>query len=134
MVCIYCEKDTSVINSRPQKRTNSVWRRRCCEACDAVFTTTEQVGYEQSLSVEQPESHIVPFARDQLFLSIYEACRHRPTAISDATALTATVITRLLSNHTNGTIPRSAIVAAAVETLTNFDHAAATAYQAFHSK
>jgi len=78
-------------------------------------------------------SHIIPFERDQLFLSIYEACRHRPKAIADATALTDTIIHKLLqSGLTDAVVERSRLRSIAHETLGTFDQVAQIHYGAFH--
>lgn len=133
MVCIYCGKDTHVINSRLQKRTNSVWRRRHCPYCGAVFTSLEHTAYERSIGVSITTSHIVPFDRDLLFLSLYEACRHRPKAVSDAAALTDTVIRKLIPRHIiDGTLKVDDIVRVTTGILRRFDKAAYVHYQAFH--
>src|SRR5690348_1875861 len=97
MVCIYCGNKTDVINSRPQKRHNKVWRRRRCTKCEAVFTTTEAAALAESLRVARKAkpNTLQPFLRDKLFLSIYKSCQHRPDAIQDASALTDTVVSRL---------------------------------------
>lgn len=91
MVCIYCNSETQVHNSRHQKRANQVWRRRKCLGCQAIFTTLEAVDTSQALSLRR-KTHLQPFSRDTLLLSIYDSLRHRPTAVNDASALTATAI------------------------------------------
>jgi transcriptional regulator NrdR family protein len=133
MVCIYCGKQTEVINTRLQKRRNSIWRRRHCRACNAVFTSIEQVAYDLSLGFEDRTSRIVPFARDRLFISLYEACGHRQHASSDATDLTDTVIRKLLDNTVhNGIVKRADLIRLASDTLRTFDAAAHTHYTAYH--
>ena len=133
MVCIYCGNDTRVTNSRLQRRSNTVWRRRLCAKCGAVFTSLERVAYDQSLGVVDGTSHIMPFTRDILYLSIYESCRHRETAIVDATALTDTILGKLVPDKvTDGLLRRTDLVRVATDTLRRFDRAALVHYQAFH--
>lgn len=132
MVCIYCGSSTRVANSRLQKKINRVWRRRACEKCAAVFSSLEQVVYDSSIAVKTTMSHIVPFNRDLLYLSIYDACRHRKLAVTDATALTDTILSKLPSRAQQGLITRDDIVKLAQETLAHFDQAAAVHYAAFH--
>lgn len=133
MVCIYCGDKTETINSRIQKRRNSVWRRRRCKACGAVFTSIEQVAYDLSLGFESRASHITAFQREVLFLSLYEACKHRPHAIADANDLTDNVIRKLLNGHVHdGVIKRADLLAVAGETLGAFDIAAQVHYAAYH--
>jgi len=134
MVCIYCKGETHVTNSRLQKRTNQVWRRRQCNSCQAIFSSLEHVVYEGGLTVQSSTSHITPFQRDKLFLDIYDACRHRSNAISDATALTETVLSKLLALRTSqGLIPRDTLVKITDSVLKQFDRSAHVHYLAFHS-
>ncbi len=135
MVCIYCGKNTHVTNSRLQKQTNKVWRRRQCLSCQAIFSTLEQNVYENTLAVQDRKSHIMPFQRDKLFLSIYDACKHRPTALIDASALTETVISNLLKNQqpNHGLVQKVTIAENVINTLKHFDNAAYVHYSAYHS-
>lgn len=132
MVCIYCEGTTQVTNSRHQKRPNQVWRRRHCATCGATFSTHEAAAYEDAWRVQSETGQLMPFHKNKLFLSLYKACEHRKQAVTDATALTDTVV-GLLRNQTNGgLLPTASIVTAAYSVLKNFDTAAAVHYQAFH--
>lgn len=186
MVCIYCSGETQVINSRPQKRLNNIWRRRKCTACEGIFTTSESPDLTSSLVVikggpglshldarqgadekrTEPymkygegapqaatpgakstgrvsgfarksagavrENWLEPFSRDKLFLSIYESCKHRPSAMTDAQALTETIISKLLPQVQSATLPVGLIKEAASDTLNNFDRPAYIHYVAFH--
>ncbi len=135
MVCVYCGNKTIVTNSRLQKQLNKVWRRRECPSCHAVFSTLEHVIYENVLALQKGTSHIIPFQREKLFLSIYNSCRHRPNAISDAVALTDTVMGKVVDrqqNHT-GLLLRDKLVKTTSETLKQFDNVAYTYYLAYHS-
>jgi transcriptional regulator NrdR family protein len=132
MVCIHCGSRTQVINSRLQKRANQVWRRRRCTECEAVFTSLEAIHYELSWLVESQSGDLTPFSRDKLFLSIYESCKHRVSALQDAGALTDTIIAKLLQKAHTGVL-RSQIVTQTVQTALNrFDRVASTHYNAFH--
>jgi transcriptional repressor NrdR len=131
MVCIYCGGPTDITNSRPQKRVNKVWRRRRCHVCQAVFTTIEAAGLTDSLLVRN-KGNLKPFSRDKLFLSIYNSCRHRKTAIDDATALTDTVLSRLPNILNEAAIERLLLAKTIQEVLARFDRAAAVHYGAFH--
>lgn len=132
MVCIYCANETRVINSRPQKRLNRVWRRRTCIACDTTFTSSEAVDLGGSISVRD-HKHLEPFQRDKLFLSVFDSLKHRKTALSDATGLTDTVISTLYPLMHNAVVERDQIAGAAKEILQRFDKPAAVHYQAFHT-
>lgn len=131
MVCPYCETKLIVSNSRPQKRTNSVWRRRSCPNCLNIFTTVEQIDPVQAWLFQTSSKASEPFQRDVLFISVYESLRHRKTADTDATALTATIISHL--NRDPYPIKlRKQVVHLTHQVLEHFDQAAATAYQAYH--
>jgi transcriptional repressor NrdR len=134
MVCIYCAGETQVINSRLQRRANQVWRRRRCLACATVFTTHESPDLSTSLVVQYNQRDLRPFSRDSLFISLYEALRHRPSAQEDAHALTATVVGFLLKEAAEGTIKREVLVKTAAAVLERFDVAAATMYRAYHKQ
>lgn len=73
-----------------------------------------------------------PFQREKLLLSIYDSLRHRKGPVGAATALTATVISKLLGSVDNATLTRSQIVKVTAAVLKNFDHAAYVQYTAFH--
>jgi len=132
MVCIHCGEKTHVINSRGQKRHNQIWRRRACFACKAVFTTTEVALYEAAWVVFSSLGALQPFNRDKLFLSIYESCKHRKTALRDASALTDTVVKRLSPAVQSGRLESRTIAQHVQVALNRFDTAASVHYQAFH--
>jgi transcriptional repressor NrdR len=132
MVCVQCGYKTGVVNSRHQRRGNSVWRRRHCPACGALFTTEERADYGAIWGVRNPKGRLEPFSRDKLLLSLREAVRHRPTALRDAAALADTVINKLGTQVGDGVLESRAIARTAQVALNRFDHAASVAYQAFH--
>ena len=135
MVCIYCGSGTQVVNSRHQKQANQVWRRRKCTnpACGAIFTTSEQPDLSKSLLViGEPGSAGTQLLRELLFASIYEACKHREHAASDAAALTDTVLHTLLKGGRTANVSKKEIAEAAHTALSRFDRAAAAVYAAYH--
>ena len=133
MVCVQCGHKTAVINSRHQRRSNRVWRRRQCEACGALFTSEERPDYLRSWRVRDKTGHLEPFSRDKLFLSLYEAVRHRSTAVADAGGLADTVINKLGGQVQDGVVQASVIARTAQVALNRFDRAASVAYQVFHA-
>lgn len=133
MVCIYCGSPTRVTNSRHQKQTGRVWRRRLCVSCGAVFTSTESVDYPKSFMLELPDKSLTPFTRDKLFLSIYRSSEHRKTAVDDASALSDTVIAKLIRTSTESVIPAHKLAQLVYDTLKNFDHASAVQFAAYHA-
>ncbi|MCA9334445.1 hypothetical protein KC963_05335 [Candidatus Saccharibacteria bacterium] len=133
MNCIYCGSATEVTNSRLQKRANQVWRRRHCKYCGATFTTAEAPDYSRSITLQGHSGALEPFSREKLFLSIYEACRHQKHATEAATALTDTVITKLLPYLRDATIQRSEVVLITQRILAHYDHFVAATYTAHHA-
>lgn len=132
MVCIHCGSKTQVINSRHQVRNNQVWRRRQCKQCQAVFTTEETPQYSAAWVIKTKNGAIRPFSRDKLQSSIYISCKHRKTALEDASGLTDTIIMKLSANVQDGVIQMQTINQVAQVALNRFDKAASIHYQAFH--
>ncbi len=131
MVCVYCGSKTKVNNSRHQSRANYIWRRRECPECGNIFTTEERTELSGVLMVRRA-GKLQPFNRDNLFLSIYESCRHRPNALSEAGPLTQTIINNLAAAHREGELERAKIIDATLRVLNRFDKVAATMYAAYH--
>jgi transcriptional repressor NrdR len=132
MVCLYCGGKTEVVNSRPQKRINQIWRRRKCSACGAVFTTNERIDYSATIVVKR-KSGLEPFERDTLLVSLATSLGHRPTAVGDAAALATTVTRALLSAAENGVVEVTNITAESYKVLNRFDTLAAAHYRAYHT-
>ncbi|HUD07696.1 MAG TPA: hypothetical protein VMQ52_01320 [Candidatus Saccharimonadales bacterium] len=80
------------------------------------------------------EPQLVPFSRDNLFISLYRSCGHRSTALSDASLITDTIISKLLSKVENSCISQNIIQQYAFITLKRFDPVAATFYKAYYWK
>lgn len=135
MHCLYCGSDTDVTNSRLQKRNNSVWRRRACRQCGAVHTSIETIDLAKSLLVrnaKNPNLPAQPFLRDKLFVSIYTSCKHRPTALKDASALTSTVLSALQPLIEQASVSNEDIATKVGGALRRFDTAAYVQYAAYH--
>ncbi len=134
MVCIYCANSTRVVNSRHQKRSNNIWRRRLCDVCGATFTTQEKPDLSTGFMVHKKNtSKIVAFSKEKLFLSIHACCLHREDPIADALGLTDTVIVAL-PFPTNQSIGSLDIAKTAHTILDRFDGVAAALYKAYHLK
>ena len=95
MVCLYCGSETRVTNSRPQKRSNQVWRRRQCLKCKAIFTTNEAIDLSSTLLVEV-NGKVGPFLSDILYSDVLVAMKHRESAYLDAREATATITAKLI--------------------------------------
>jgi transcriptional regulator NrdR family protein len=109
-----------------------VWRRRACTRCGAIFTTNEAVDLSASMVIRLATGVVAPFSRDKLFVSILRAVGHRERPLEDASALTATIIAKLLHSTSEATVAPSDIVSTTLQTLTHFDKAASVQYQAYH--
>jgi transcriptional regulator NrdR family protein len=119
------------VNSRSQKRTNGVWRRRTCLSCGTTFTSVEAPDLAGSVTVKSYEQ-LQAFQRDKLFLSVYDSLKHRKTALRDATELTDTVLHKLHPHMKDAVVFKDVITETVHVTLAHFDKAAATHYAAFH--
>lgn len=87
---------------------------------------------ELSITVKQPNGRLEPFLRDKLLVSVYDSLRHRKTAITDATALTATIAARAYGLADHAVIERDVLIEVTYAVLERFDTVAATHYQAYH--
>ena len=134
MVCIYCGHPTKVTNSRPIARLPGTWRRRECLKCVAQFTTTETADLDKSYVVIKSSKKLAPFQRDVLFISLFEALKHRGDAESSAAALTRTIIGIIIKRRraSSSRIEPSEIAETVFKTLKRFDKFAASNYLAFH--
>jgi len=73
-----------------------------------------------------------PFSRDNLFISLYESCKHRQTAIEDAEGLLLAILPGLREQLHNGILTRNQIIETTLSVLKRFDAIAATVYAAYH--
>jgi transcriptional repressor NrdR len=134
MVCIYCSGKTKVSNSRSSAKAIMTWRRRECLGCKAVVTTREQIDLREALRVSDGSNRLQPFQRDKLLISLHSGLTHRKSALTDATELTDTVISRLMAVQSKGIVDTKEIAAAAYRTLEKFDPVSGVHYQAHYFK
>ncbi len=130
MNCPKCDSQSKVTNSRHQKRSNGVWRRRECKKCQFIWTTEERIQSTTVFSVDR-DGQILEFASETLMMSLYEALRHKNTALSDAKHLSNTVITKLLQLNTE-IVSTKTIKDTVQGVLKNYDKLAADLYKATH--
>lgn len=132
MVCIYCKGSTAVVNSREQKRSNSVWRRRKCLLCGSVATSIEQYDLSSTVTVIKRSGGSESFSRDKLLISISKCTDHRPHSNQTASELTTTVIAQLKKKHKIFTkISSQNISQTASLVLKRYDAASAVRYLSF---
>ncbi len=132
MNCPYCASSTKVTNSRQRSRGSQVWRRRVCTHCDSIWTTHESVDMSKSHDVVTRQNSVEPFSRDNLFISIKDSLQHRKTALSDATYLTDTILTRILALKTSQ-VSSQLLTETTIVVLKNFDPLAAKVYGRLHT-
>ena len=132
MVCLYCGSDTAVSNSRSSAGGQSVWRRRRCKACGAVFTTNEHIQLSNALRVAK-NSSLAPFATEKLYMSIYSALGPSEQSLEQARALSYTIIAKLLKKRGGPTVKAEVIAETTARTLKRFNRLAYIKYVANHS-
>jgi len=134
MDCIYCGKETKVVNSRPKKADKQVWRRRRCLGCHAIVTSTESYLLKDVLRVQKKNGSFEPFHRDKLFLSILKATDHLPKTTELAGSLTATVLRHIIKRTPLDVVVSSRVIAKEVsQVLKRYDAAAAVRYLSFQT-
>ena len=144
MICPFCTHSrTNVTNSRPRKKTASVWRRRECSSCHRIFSTTESLSLQDDVGVRSRDGvTMLPYNRGVLLLSIASCFAHdAPRGRQAAWWLTETIEGSLLQMDDSSspqTPPTATVVDAATiasssyEVLKRYDQAAAIQYAAKH--
>lgn len=78
MRCPRCFSNNSrVIDSRPVEESNSIRRRRECEACHFRFTTYEIIDALNPIVVKKDGSHEL-FDKNKVLSGLLKACQKRP--------------------------------------------------------
>ena len=81
MRCPFCNQDnTRVVDSRPVEDTNSIRRRRLCDACGKRFTTYEKVE-TIPLTVIKKDQNRESYKRSKIQDGVLRACYKRPIPI-----------------------------------------------------
>jgi transcriptional regulator NrdR family protein len=123
--------NTRVTNSRPNKKRPSVWRRRQCQACHAIFTTHERPSLADNKPIHLSDGTTDTFNLGKLIISIAQAFTHTPqTAQYSALWLAQTVEDALSTEHQ--IITPAEIEATTHQVLKRFDEAAALQYAIKH--
>lgn len=130
MNCPYCDSDSHVTNSRHQKRTNSVWRRRQCKKCDAIWTTTERLQGSGTYKIKA-DKHLIDFHPEILLISLYEALKHRKTPEIDAQYVYGTVLANI-QNAKEPVFTTNQIAKECYGVLKNYDKLSADLYKTLH--
>lgn len=123
MKCPFCGKEnTRVIDSRPAEDSNSIRRRRQCDACEKRFTTYEKVE-TIPLVVIKKDNNREPYNRAKLEAGIIRSCHKRPVSIDQITALVDDVENAIF-NMEEKEIPSSKIGELLMERLKELDQVA----------
>ena len=81
MKCPFCNRDnTRVVDSRPVEDTNSIRRRRMCDACGRRFTTYEKVE-TIPLTVIKKDQTREQYSRAKIQDGVLRACYKRPIPV-----------------------------------------------------
>ena len=134
MICINCSNETKVTNSRPHKKTPSVWRRRQCKSCGTLFTTMEIVADNAYMfRVVKAGTPAADFGLPRLMMSIVASLSHRPphAAADEAYWLAQTVAQNIQATATD-TISSEALAQEAWTVVSHFDATAGIQYGARH--
>lgn len=134
MICIKCSADTKVINSRPHKKTPSVWRRRECKACGAVFTTSEVISdHSYQFRIKNASGGLSAFSLPRLLLSIIPALHHRDvSSVADESYWLAQTVAESIQATATDVIPSHVLAAEVYRTLSHYDATAGIQYGARH--
>ncbi len=131
MICIKCSSETKVTNSRPHKKTPTVWRRRQCLSCGTVFSTNEVVADDSYAFRVQGPNGMTNFSLPRLMLSIATCLTHRPSPASgdEAYWLSQTVAQQVQASATDVIVVHS-LAEMTYHALSNFDATAGIQYGA----
>ncbi len=131
MICINCFHDkTTTKNSRKHTKHPSVWRRRSCPECGAVFTTYERATLDGRMVLTHDGS-TTPFNLGKLIISISRSFQHnKHTAAHDSYFLAQTAQEQIIKQGK----PLSTQIIAQIThmILQRYDPVAALQYAAQH--
>ncbi|MDE7298058.1 MAG: transcriptional regulator NrdR [Lachnospiraceae bacterium] len=97
MKCPFCGKDDMrVIDSRPAEESNSIRRRRQCDACGKRFTTYEKIE-TIPLVVIKKDNNREPYDRSKIEAGILRSCHKRPVSVDQITAIVNEVENRVFN-------------------------------------
>lgn len=132
MICIKCfNKSTNVTNSRPQRKQHTVWRRRQCVQCKAIFTTIERPSLADNTLIMNTHNEEETFNLGKLIISIAGAFTHQPEKAAYEAMWLAQTVEEILSREYK-VITADDIAAVTHQALKRFDELAAVQYAARH--
>ena len=129
MRCPFCNQDnTRVVDSRPVEDTNSIRRRRLCDACGKRFTTYEKVETIPLVVIKKDNSR-EQYDRSKIMAGVLRACHKRPVPVQQINELVDEVETEIF-NLEEKEIPTSVIGELVMDKLKDLE---AVAYVRFAS-
>lgn len=98
MKCPFCAfPDTKVVDSRPDKDSSAIRRRRECESCSRRFTTFERI--EEVLPmILKKDGRREPYNRNKITGGLKKACEKRPVSMDTIEELANRLEARLLES------------------------------------
>ncbi|MCL2760785.1 MAG: transcriptional regulator NrdR [Desulfuromonadales bacterium] len=98
MRCPYCAfADSKVVDSRPDRDSSVIRRRRECESCGKRFTTYERVEEVLPLIMKK-DGRREPYIREKVIGGIKKACEKRPVSIESIEDMVARLEGRLFES------------------------------------
>lgn len=132
MFCINCfHSSTNVSNSRPQKKTPQIWRRRTCANCGKTFTTYERPSLADNKPVTLSSGKTEQFNSGRLIISISSSFIHDQEKAKRDPLWIARTVEDTLSTDKEPLTPQR-IARETHETLKRYDEIAAIQYAAKH--
>ncbi len=138
MICPFCNKgDTRVTNSRKHMKASSVWRRRNCTSCKAIFSTNEEFAPQSGVLVRKPDKSRQDYNKARLLIDILSCFDHdKKKGLEAAWWLTNSIETKVLRTATvkgqKIVITSQDIKLIALDTLEKYDRSSAVQYAAKH--
>ncbi len=134
MRCLYCKNlRTSVVNSRKTKNKTSTWRRRKCDKCKQIFTTSEE--YDLSnFNVINSKAQASRFNIVRLSIDIYTALKNSSNNPQEDSAYLAETVARKMFYGVEELdyVKTNQIKQVTLETLKNFNQLAYLNYKALN--
>ncbi|MGC8538483.1 MAG: transcriptional regulator NrdR [Candidatus Micrarchaeia archaeon] len=98
MRCPYCfSEDVAVVDSRYVEATNSIRRRRMCNACKRRFTTYETI-VKMGITVIKHDNTREPFNKDKIIVGMEKACEKRPVSHEQIEAIADKIERKIIAS------------------------------------
>ena len=123
MRCPFCNQDnTRVVDSRPVEDTNSIRRRRLCDACGKRFTTYEKIETIPLIIIKK-DNNREQYSRQKIENGIIRACYKRPVPAEKIQQAVNNIETKVFSLEEKE-IPSSVVGELVMDELKDLDEVA----------